>query len=632
MKNKKLIIGIIVCAVLIVAAIAAAVMIMTGSTEGTGIVNTEESKPAEGSSIREESVEFKKDELETFSAVENDELDENTIKLNKDSVSYNGEGVSIDNTDIIIKEDGEYYVTGTLDNGRIIVDADSDADVTIVLSGVDITSKNSAAIYVKSADKVILALADGTKNIITDGGDNYAYDDSANEEPNAAVFSKDDLVISGTGELTVNGGFNNGIASKDDLRITGGIITVNAVNNGIKGKDCVAIADGNITIDAGGDAIKSDNATDEEQGFIYISAGTFNITAGEDGMQAENDIEITDGTFTIKTGEGSAVTSAGNNDWGMPGFGGMDQQSASTDTASIKGIKAAKAITINGGTFTFDTEDDALHSNTDLVINKGTLNIASGDDGMHADSNLTISDGTVNITKSYEGIEATYINICGGTIDIVASDDGLNAAGGNDSSSMNRPGMGMFESGTGQITFEGGTLTMDASGDGVDSNGSVVYKDGTVTVHGPTNSGNGAMDYGATWVQTGGTFVAAGASGMAQMPSNASKQNSLMVTFETSYGSGDVITIKDSADNTILEYTAKKSFNNIVVCIPELKTGETYKILTNGTEYETFTIESVCTTIGNAGGFGGPGGQGGFGGQGGPGNKGGFDGQKPDRR
>ncbi len=633
-KNKKQLI--ILIAIVGIVGIVAICLINNGNqkgkiSEGAGDANGSNGTPknTENSSDLAETIEFDEKELETIVITDEDiNNGENTILLNGSSVSYTSTGVLVDGTDIIINTAGEYIVQGTLDDGRIVVDADSDSEITLILAGVDITNDNSCGIYVKSADKVIINLADGTENIINDG-EEYVYDDEAEEEPNGAIFSKDDLVIAGTGKLTVNGNFNNGIASKDDLKVTGGDITVTAVNNGLKGKDSLVLSSATINVTTDGDALKSDNETEEGKGYIYIESGTYDIIAGEDAMQAEGNIEITDGTFVISTGEGSKVTSSGNDDWGMPGWG--NTTSTTTATASIKGIKATGSIYINGGTFDINSEDDCLHANTDITINSGTFTLSSGDDGMHADTNLTINDGNITISKSYEGIEATNIYICGGTIDVTASDDGLNAAGGNDSSSMDRPGMGGFSASSGSIEITGGTLNVNATGDGVDSNGTVVVDGGKVIVYGPTNDGNGTLDYQTSWTQNGGSVVGIGSSGMAQMPGTASSQNSVMITFASTYRDGDVVTVKDSSGNVVMEIEGIKSFNNVVFSNPDLKDGETYTIYVNNEKYDEFKISSVCTTVGSGGGMNGGGMNGGGfgGGQGGQGGQGGMGGGRP---
>ncbi|MBQ2745646.1 MAG: carbohydrate-binding domain-containing protein [Lachnospiraceae bacterium] len=552
------------------------------------------------------------------------------LSVTKAQLSSYSNVIKLADESVTITESGEYVIEGTINDGQIIVDVpETDTEVvTLILNGVDITCSNSAAIYVKSADKVVLSLVEGTVNNLQDGSE-YTYDDETEEEPNACVFSKDDLVISGKGTLNVTGKFNNGIASKDDLTITGGIINVEAVNNGIKGKDSIAVMDADVTVNAGADGLKADNTTDTEKGFILIDNGSFKITSGEDAIQAETCMEINGGTFDITTGEGAGTTSWNNgDDWGKPGMGGMSQNSStSTDTTSIKALKAGCDITVNAGTFTIDSEDDAIHTNVSVEINGGAFDIKSGDDGVHADNTLIINGGDINITQCYEGIEATYITMNDGDVHVVSSDDGFNAAGGNDASAMGgRPGMNGFSEGTGSLSINGGYVYIDATGDGLDANGSFEMTEGYVIVDGPSNSGNGAFDYGSSCNVTGGFIVAVGASGMSQMPSQASI-NCVMIGLSENISSGTLVNISDSDGNTVLTFEGAKSYNNMVLCTSDLKTGETYTVKTGGsvtgtatdgvytgaysggTEALAFTVENTLTTAGNAnGGMGGMGG------------------------
>ncbi len=531
----------------------------------------------------------------------------NTIYLDGSSISYAGEGVTIEGTTITITKGGTYVVTGTLSDGQIKVDSEDKETVWIILNNANITSKTNSPIYIVNAKKTILSLATGTSNTLSDAA-SYTYADTANEEPSACVFSKDDLVISGDGSLVVNGNFNNGIASKDTLTITNGNITVNAVNNGIKGKDYIVIKDGTFNVTAGGDAFKSDNTADTSLGYILIEGGKFVINSEEDGIQAETCLKITGGTFDIKTGDGAKTTSS-NSDWGG--------SQTSTDTASIKGIKAGVDITITNGKFTINSEDDSLHTNGTMTISGGTFDIQSGDDGMHADTELTINAGTINITKSYEGIESSIININGGDISVVASDDGLNAAGGSDgSATTQRPGMNQFSSSTGTLNISGGTMYVNATGDGLDSNGDINMTGGTVYVDGPTSNGDGALDYDGTFIMTGGTVVAAGSNGMVQSVSNSSTQYCITSYFTSAQSANTKFTIKDSSGNEIISYTPSKAYQCVVVCSPEIKKGETYTVTGGSTTLGTATVSEILSTVGTAtGGMGG--GPGGMGGQGG---------------
>ncbi|ARC86458.1 hypothetical protein U732_3355 [Clostridium argentinense CDC 2741] len=518
------------------------------------------------------------------------------IKLGSE-ISVDGNGVNIENNKVTITQGGTYSVSGKLDDGQLIVNVGDEEKVYIILNGIDITCSDSAPIYIINAKRCIIALEKDTENIITDG-ENYVLEDATTNEPNAAIFSKDDLYIIGEGKLTVNANYNNGIASKDDLKVQSGNIVVTAKNNGIKGKDCINISDGNITINAGGDGIKSDNDTDASKGYIYIEKGTLNITAVEDGIQAETELLIEDGDITISSGGGSENSSTSkNSDWGnwgmkdkgMNGKGNPNMNNANTnenteeESTSAKGLKASSNITIEGGNIKIDSSDDSIHSNDNLTINNGTINLSSGDDGIHSDSNLTINDGKINIEKSYEGIESEVITLDGGEIYVTASDDGINAAGGNDGFSINgRPGQNQFESsGNAKININGGYIFVDARGDGIDANGSIYITDGTVIVNGPTDNGNGALDFDNTCEVSGGTLIAAGSSGMAETPSNSSTQNTININL-TSQEANTIVNIQSESGENIITFAPSKTYQSVVVCSPNIKTNEKYLVYVGG--------------------------------------------------
>lgn len=460
------------------------------------------------------------------------------IVFSGSTMSIQGSGASAKGSVLTISAAGTYILSGTLTAGQVVVDAGKEDTVRLILNGVSITCANSAPLYAKKAAKTILTLADGTQNALTDGA-SYTFPDAETDEPSAAVFSKNDLTINGGGTLTVTGQYNNGIASKDVLTITGGTIRVTAAGDGLRGKDGVAIQNGTFTIDAGTDGIKSTNDTDADKGWISLDGGTYSITAANDGVQAETVLQIAAGTYTLKTGGGSANSSTDSKGDARPGWGQWSAGGSETtaDAPSAKGLKAGAGILLTGGVFTVDSSDDAIHSNGSVAISGGEYTLTSGDDGIHADAALTISKGTIRITKSYEGLEGGTIDISGGDIQLKASDDGLNAAGGSDSSAMNgRPGQNGFSMGGNSsyyVRISGGNLLVDADGDGLDSNGNLYIDGGTILVCGPTGNGNGALDYDGSCEITGGILVAAGSAGMAEAPGSSSSQCSLMVTYSS---------------------------------------------------------------------------------------------------
>jgi hypothetical protein len=554
-----------------------------------------------------------------------------TVTLNGDSIAFAGEGATVEGSTITITASGTYVLSGTLDDGQVIVDAGDEDTVRLVLNGASITRQSSAPIYVKNDDKTIITLAEGTVNSVTDGED-YVLDDVAAEEPNAAIFLKTDLIINGTGSLKVEGNYNHGIATKDDIKIISGTLVVDAVTDGIKGRDYVAVRDGDITITAGSDGIQSSHDEDPEKGFIYIENGMISITAGADGIQAETSLLVKGGDITVTTGSGSGNT--------VTTTAGMGRNPlTTTDTAeSMKGLKAKTDLTIEGGTINIDAEDDAVHSNDSVTVNGGTLIIASGDDGIHGDSAVTINNGEIAILKAYEGIESAKITINDGNIHVGASDDGINTSGGSDGSSVNgRPGQNGFNTTDGSfLQINGGYVVVDAQGDGIDVNGDFVMNAGTVLVNGPTNSGNGALDYNGDFQMNGGFLIAAGSAGMAQAPGTASAQHAVKVNL-TSQAAGSLVRIEAADGTSLVTFAPTKTYQSVVVSSPELKEGTSYTAYTGGastgtgtdglyeggsysggTEAAAFTISAIVTEATQAGAT-----TGGMGGQGRPGRNGG---------
>ncbi|MEG2018668.1 MAG: carbohydrate-binding domain-containing protein [Clostridium sp.] len=241
----------------------------------------------------------------------------NYIQLNGTDATITGSGAEVKDGKITIKSTGVYVVSGKLDNGQILVDVADKGTVKLVLNGAEINSSDNAPIYVMNAGKAIISLEEGTENIVSDG-EKYVLTDGSGDEPSAAIFSKDNLIINGKGKLTVHGNYNDGIASKDDLKIIGGNIEIHSVDDGLIGKDMVAVKDGNITIEAGGDGVKTTNDTEASKGFIAIEAGTFNIKASKDGMQGESYVLVAGGSINIESGGGS-VNGVKKTDEGMKG-------------------------------------------------------------------------------------------------------------------------------------------------------------------------------------------------------------------------------------------------------------------------------------------------------------------------
>lgn len=544
------------------------------------------------------------------------EEDSALIRLNGTTAQCTSDAVQISGSTVTILDEGTYILTGTLDDGMIIVNADKEDKTHLVFDGVTVHSQACAPLYILQADKVFLTLADGSENILSNGGTFTAMDDN---NIDSVIFSKEDLTLNGTGTLSITSPAGHGIVSKDELTVTGGTYTVSAASHGLTGKDSICIADANMVITSGKDGIHAENDEDTSLGFLYISGGTFAVEAEGDGLSASSTLQIDSGTFDIVTGGGSVNAPQQTSDaWGnMGGHGGMGgmgpmggnggmggrgdmggkgpmggdrggsvsstayttSATDSEDSTSIKGIKSSGSMTISGGTFTLDCADDAVHSNSTLTVTGGTFTIATGDDGFHADEALTIHDGTVLISESYEGLEGLSIDLYGGSITLTADDDGLNAAGGTDQS-----GMGGFRGGDrfgagsdSYINLAGGTLDIHASGDGIDSNGTLTISGGFVTVCGPTSGDTSVLDFESTGTITGGTFIGSGAYMMAQTFGSNSTQGVIALRVGNQ-PAGTAITLTDGDGNTLISHTPDLSFAIVILSSPELTKGKSYTV------------------------------------------------------
>lgn len=285
--------------------------------------------------------------------------------------SCDSDTVLIDENVITITEEGTYVLSGALSDGIIIVDAGDSDKVQLVLNGVEITSAESAAIYVRSADKVFITTASGSENTLTNGGSYTAIDDN---HIDAVIFSKEDLTLNGAGTLTIDAKAGHGVVSKDDLVLTSGTYKITAEKHGLSGKDSVRIADGTYSITSGKDGIHAANKDDESLGFVYISGGNIQITADDDGIHADSEVVIEGGTIEV--------------------------------TESYEGIEGL-SIDITGG----------------------SIDVTASDDGFNAarSKNSSQSDGKQEDTFAAQ--EGAYIHISGGIIHVNASGDGIDSNG-----------------------------------------------------------------------------------------------------------------------------------------------------------------------------------------------------------
>lgn len=464
-----------------------------------------------------------------------------------------------------IKSGGTYTLSGTKNNIMVTVDA-GDEDVQIILNGVTVKNSKGPALFIRSAGNVQLTLASGTVNTFTDGASYNLIDNGATVD--GAIFSRADLTINGNGTMVVNGNYKHGIVSKDDLVIASGTVKVTSKNVGINGKDCVKINSGNITVNAGSDGIRSDNETNANKGFVYLYGGTVSITSGNDGIQAQTVIKVENANLTVKAGSGS---------------------SSAASSESAKGLKAGSDILISGGSFNLDTRDDCIHSDATVSVSGGKYTLSSGNDAVHADTDLGISgSGTVlTVNKCKKGLEGSSVVISGGTVSVVSADDGINASGGEGSSSE-------FTSSSGRVVISGGKLNINAGADGIDSKGSIAVSGGTVNVSVAAGDKNNIINYDTTASISGSTFTGFGSAAKQKNFSSASQGSVFVKT--GSQNSGSALKVTDADGNTVISAVAPVSYSNVLFSSQTLKQNGGYS-LTAGAFIKSFTVNSTLVNL-----------------------------------
>lgn len=352
------------------------------------------------------------------------------INLSGSGATVSGSGVTVENGNITITSVGSYIISGTLTDGSIKVNCSEKGTVRLILNGASISSSSTAPVVVEEAKKVLVTLADGTTNTITDKT-RQSVDD---EDFSSAVYSKADLVFNGSGTLNVNAGYRNGIKSTDDLKVVSGTFNITSNEDGIIGKDLLGIKDGKFTIKSGSDGMKSTYDTDTSKGNIVITGGEFDITASNDGIHCNEDILISGGNLTISSGddgvhaddnlqvdggtidikkcceglEGVQITlndgdisivasddginaadGSSSSGMGIGGFGGG--QTSSSDSSIL--------LTINGGNIFVNAGGDGLDSNGNIVMNGGNVTVlgptSDGDTALDFDGAFTINGGVL---------------------------------------------------------------------------------------------------------------------------------------------------------------------------------------------------------------------------------------------
>lgn len=312
-----------------------------------------------------------------------DESEAQIITLNGTSASSDSSSVKTEGSVVTITGKGTYVITGTLNDGYIVVDAGDSDDIRIVLDNADITSSDYAAIYCLNADNVYITLADGSSNSLSSTGE---FDSKDSNSVDGAIFAKTDITINGSGTLEINS-TDHGIVGKDDITITGGGISIKSSSDGIQANDSVSVKDAVINIVCGKDGIQADNDDDKTKGYVYIASGSITISAGDDGITASSSLQIDDGTIDI--------------------------------TGSYEGLEG-RNVTINGGTISIVSSDDGINA---------VSSTSSGEMFQADDSKLCINGGEIYVNTQGDGVDSNgTFEMTGGILTVMGPTSGANGS------------------------------------------------------------------------------------------------------------------------------------------------------------------------------------------------------------
>lgn len=515
-----------------------------------------------------------------------------------------------------IKDSKTYYFKG--DYGGIFIA--NKQKPHLIFDGATVTNNNGIAIDGTSKKiELTITLVEGSVNTVSNDG----ADDNG-EGYNAIHIKGDLLAINGKGTLNVVSAAKSAIKASKAIKIVDATLNLTSSNHGVTG---ASVSAANCTIDvksAGKDGINAecDEATEfrTSDGFVALNNVNYTCNVSGDGIQADTVVYINGGNYNVKT-NGEFIPKTQMSEYGLSSDdfnyikSGSSYQRVATDEAgrygssnlyalaqSCKAIKVGQIADANGdpvegnylivivdGTFNIDSTDDAIHTNGgDVLIEGGTCTISTLDDAITSHVLTKITGGNITIAESYEGIEGSYVEISGGTIDLTSADDGINAASEDKDVSAH-------------IIISGGEITVDANGDGIDSNGSILISGGTVTVHGPTSGRDAGLDADTGIVITGGTVFVTSTLGMVETPSKNSEQYVVSYAHQSTISAGSTVTLCDSEGNSLVSVTVKKNCQSVIISSPDLKKGGSYSIYGGNTKMTDFTISSVITAIGSSG-------------------------------
>ena len=316
------------------------------------------------------------------SKIDYEESTASKIVLSSTTAKITGDGAKLEDKTVKITKEGTYILSGSSDGLNVVVEAADTEKVWLVFDNLSMKGV-SAPIQVLTADKVFITLAKGSTNTIED------IETAENEELNAAIYSKSDLTINGSGKLIVNGKYEHGIKSSDDLKMLGGSFVITAANDGLNANDALNIKDSVIEISAKGDGIHSDKN-------VYIDGKSLNIKESEEGIEGKV-VDIVSGDIDIKSSDdGINATDSSLKTDNLPAD---VQEKIKNRPERPEGeavpegeMQRPEGMPRGGG---FENQEG-----TEIIIRGGDLYIDASGDGIDSNGNLTVSGGKVVIEGS----------------------------------------------------------------------------------------------------------------------------------------------------------------------------------------------------------------------------------------
>ena len=483
--------------------------------------------------------------------------------------------ISDENSDIEITTGGNYIISGSAEEASITVDVGDDSRVNLILNGVNITSTENAPIYIKKAASATITLVEGTDNYITD-----AREEGSDEDITAAIYSKSDLTITGSGSLTIEAGMNDAIKSKDNLVVSSGTVSVNSVDDGIIGRDSLEIDGGDIYVNAGGDALKTSNNDDSNSGKFVMNGGNVTAIAADEGIDSVYSVEINGGDLIINASDE-----------------GIETQYMTLNDGNVDITAKDDGINISEDTESDSSENNAmpggLSGNAALGgMGGGPGGGKPGGGGSHGGSRRGASVGISENAAEFITVSNNSSFSDAVSDNSVSADNAMPAAGempgggGMPGGGAHGGGMGgTFETIDGNLTINGGELTVNADGDGLDSNGDIYITGGYTYVSGSTGGGDSALDYNGDCIMTGGVLLLSGSSGMAEsLTADSSSITMLSASVSDSLAAGETVTIEDEEGNILYSFETAKECNYLQAAVPEFNEDESFTFNCSGGE------------------------------------------------